>query len=119
MKKKLYEYDTLIDQKIRLQAALKAITLQMEMVKQDRHEREKQIEIVAQKIADITPKEIMVTDKALLQYLEKAMKIDIEVVEKRIKNTLKGYAFPAANGRLPIGVDLVAIVHNNIIVGFE
>lgn len=118
-KKKIYEYEDLAEQKIKLAAKAKGLSSQIEVIKQERHTIDLQMKEIDEKIDSITSDKIILTDAALLQYLRIGTTLEIDVVEKRIKDTLKNHAFPGVTGNYPIGQKLRAVIKNNVVEEFQ
>ena len=68
------------------------------------------------KIIQVRPKNLTVSDHAIVRYLERAMKVDTEPMRQMILNKIGGAVKTLGDGKYPIEDGVTAIVANNTVV---
>lgn len=68
------------------------------------------------KIVEIRPKNLTVSDHAIVRYLERAMGVDTEPTRQMIIGKIGGSVKTLGDGKYPIEDGVTAIVANNTVV---
>ena len=79
--------------------------------------KQKQIKEIEKQIKSLQDIDIIISEHAILRYIERVMGIDIELIKKEIlTDTLKEQFKTLGNGTYPIGNDVKVKIQNNTIV---
>jgi len=77
----------------------------------------KQVKEIENQIKSLQDIDIIISEHAILRYIERVMGIDIELIKKEIlTDTLKEQFKTLGNGTYPIGNDVKVKIQNNTIV---
>ena len=103
-----------------LQAELQDVRKRRTFAAKEEHDILERLKKLRKKIDKATPKELFVTDHALIQYMRRALGLDIEEFKKQIREPIEAQVRVLGNGKFPlIKGELQAVVKNNKVVTID
>ena len=101
----------------KLESEIKFLKQEMEEKQGDYHKARLQLKDIKYEIGQLKDKDIVVSEHAMLRYLERAMGLDLDDIKQAIlTEEIKAYVGKLGNGKYPIGNGLRVVVKDNVVV---
>ena len=102
--------------KFKLEALVLDKKVSLDEAQQEYSNSKSQLGNINKQIEDLSDKDIIVSEHALLRYIERVMGVDMDVIKEKILTTgLKTMISNMGNGKYPIGEGNKVMVKNNVI----
>lgn len=105
--------------KAKLEVDIKELAKEVKAKQQEHDKAHRQLQAILREIQGLRDSEIVVSEHAIIRYLERAMEIDIEEIKSKILTSDNLIIIKnMGNGKYPIsnGAGLKAVVKNNTVV---
>ena len=93
-----------------------AIEEEISSLQEDLERKRDKVRSLKSRMEKIKEKEIIVSEHAVLRFMERAMALDITQIENKILSNNCNAMRAMGNGKYPIGEGLKAVVRNGIVV---
>ena len=101
----------------KLESEIKFLKQEMEEKQGDYHKARLQLKGIKYEIEQLKDKDIVVSEHAMLRYLERAMGLNLDDIKQAIlTEETKAYVVKLGNGKYPIGNGLRVVVKDNVVV---
>lgn len=101
----------------KLESEIKFLKQEMEEKQGDYHKARLQLKGIKYEIEQLKDKDIVVSEHAMLRYLERAMGLNLDDIKQAIlTEETKTYVGKLGNGKYPIGNGLRVVVKDNVVV---
>jgi hypothetical protein len=102
--------------KFKLEALVLDKKVSLDEAQQEYSNSKSQLGNINKQIEDLSDKDIIVSEHALLRYIERVMGVDMDAIKEKILTTgLKTMISNMGNGKYPIGKGNKVMVKNNVI----
>ncbi len=106
--------------KAKLESTIADSKLTLEDAKSELNKYTSQLASVNNQINQLKDKDIIISEHAILRYMERVMGVDMEAIKERVlTNTVKTMIGNMGNGKYPIDGGGKAVVRNNTIITVE
>jgi len=106
--------------KAKLESTIADSKLTLEDAKSELNKYTSQLASVNNQINQLKDKDIIISEHAILRYMERVMGVDMEAIKERVlTNTVKTMIGNMGNGKYPINGGGKAVVRNNTIITVE